>query len=110
MRKIKSHVRNKDPPSEGFSSEDLEARLNQVPNLDTDLMEFLVISGLDNYWEPLYKKENEGLRLKVKEKYKNRRNTLSPYDKMMETKVVTALTQGYWNKEYKTIGEMSRPL
>lgn len=73
------------PPTETAKKLSLEERLSEKPNLDMDLMQFLVIAGFTYDWEPLYARKNRHLLEEVKQRYKARRRKLPHRTKTLET-------------------------
>ena len=85
---------------------DLESKLNAQPTLDTEIPEFLAISGIFYQWEPLRHSDVKKIKDDLEKARRDRRSFLTRDEKSLEVRLSYALLNSYYRDETKTLGEL----
>lgn len=109
MRYDKSEVRNRSPLVEKGGRTQLEKLLGGV-TLDTDVMDFLTIAGLDYAEGPLWDGADRQLRETLYENYKMRKAKLSLSVKMREGRFRRRLWRAYSERRVKTLRDLKETI
>ena len=100
-------AKNKSPPikEKEFNLEDI---INQKVSLDTDIMDFLLISGWSCFWgSPLYDNASEKVKNKLSRYIKQRRENIPHNEKYLESRFACNFAfRGYHQELFKNLKDV----